>query len=140
MQSCRIRCVEDLLKMFCGGGFALGCVFMVLLEELTSAFGGEAMFYIAGSFTGLSSLLFLTLPHPTNNPTKTDNRTDAALEMKGDGKDGKDTVKEVSRKSLQSHMPSAYTLSCSCLGVLAVGLEARSKVIQFFRSETVLGS
>lgn len=109
-------------QSFNQGGFALGCVFMVLLEELTSAFGGEAMFYIAGSFTGLSSLLFLTLPHPTN-PTKTDNRTDTALEMKGDGKDGKDTVKEASRKPLQSHMPSAYTLSCSCLGVLAVGLE-----------------
>lgn len=133
--------------MFCRGGFALGCVFMVLLEELTSAFGGEAMFYIAGSFTGLSSLLFLTLPHPTD--TKTDNRTDTAdtpdtaLEMKGgkvgkDEKDEKDTVKEANRKSLQSHMPSVYTLSCSCLGVLAVGLEAGSKVIHFFRSETVL--
>lgn len=119
-------------QSFNQGGFALGCVFMVLLEELTSAFGGEAMFYIAGSFTGLSSLLFLTLPHPTN--TKTDNRTDTAdtpdtaLEMKGgkvgkDEKDEKDTVKEANRKSLQSHMPSVYTLSCSCLGVLAVGLE-----------------
>ena len=118
---------------------------MVLLEELTSAFGGEAMFYIAGSFTGLSSLLFLTLPHPTN--TKTDNRTDTAdtaREMKGDGKVGKvgkdvkDTVKEANRKSLRSHMPSVYTLTCSCLGVLAVGLEAGSKVIHFFRSETAL--
>lgn len=145
--SFRIWCAEDSLQMFCRGGFALGCVFMVLLEELTSAFGGEAMFYIAGSFTGLSSLLFLTLPHPTN--TKTDNRTDTAdtpdtaLEMKGgkvgkDEKDEKDTVKEANRKSLQSHMPSVYTLSCSCLGVLAVGLEAGSKVIHFFRSETVL--
>lgn len=84
------------------GGFALGCVFMVLLEEFSSSFGGEMMFYIAGGFTGLSSLLFLILPKAKDEERKVESTT----------------------KSTRN-APSAFTLSCACLGILAVGLEAR---------------
>ena len=92
---------------------------MVLLEEFSSPFGGEAMFYIAGAFTGLSSLLFLTLPSAhdqgkvnTSNTSKTEENSKPKLQPM--------SPEHVSMPL----MPSAFTLSCSCLGVLAVGLEA----------------
>ncbi|CAK9052026.1 unnamed protein product [Durusdinium trenchii] len=93
-------------QSFNQGGFALGCVFMVMLEEISSsAFGGAAMFYIAGGFTGLSSLLFFTLPR-------------APEKAKVSGRSAKGA-----KGARESKMPSAFTLTCSCLGILAVGLE-----------------
>ena len=68
------------------------------------------MFYIAGAVTGLSSLLFLTLPN-----------------AKDDRRDNKIETSKASKASTEEksvRFPSAFTLSCSCLGVLAVGMEA----------------
>lgn len=87
-------------QSFNQGGFAFGCVVMVLLEQLSSAtFGTEVMFYLAGGFTALSSLLFLKLPMLDDKPAPTSNAPRC------------------------SQMPSCFTLTCSGLGILAVGLE-----------------
>lgn len=111
-------------QSFNQGGFALGCVFMVLLEELSSPFGGEAMFYIAGAFTGLSSLLFLTLPS-ADSADDQGKKVNTSKTSKTEEEDSKPKLHnpaspEYVRMPL---MPSAFTLSCSCLGILAVGLE-----------------
>ena len=100
------------------GGFALGCVFMVLLEELSSPFGGEAMFYIAGAFTGLSSLLFLTLPSAQDHSKQVNTSKTSEIE-----ENSKPKLHDPMTPVRVSLMPSGFTLSCSCLGVLAVGLE-----------------
>ncbi|CAE7244308.1 unnamed protein product [Symbiodinium sp. CCMP2456] len=87
-------------QSFNQGGFAFGCVIMVLLEQLSSAtFGTEVMFYLAGGFTALSSLLFLKLPMLDDKPAPASNTPRC------------------------SQMPSCFTLTCSGLGILAVGLE-----------------
>lgn len=115
-------------QSFNQGGFALGCVFMVLLEELSSPFGGEAMFYIAGAFTGLSSLLFLTLPsaHDRHDQGKVNTSNTSKTEENPENSKPKlhDPMTPMSPEHVSMPlMPSAFTLSCSCLGVLAVGLE-----------------
>ena len=92
---------------------------MVLLEELSSPFGGEAMFYIAGVFTGLSSLLFLTLPSAPDQRKVNTSKT-SKIEEHSKPKLHDPSPEHVSMPL----MPSAFTLSCSCLGILAVGLEA----------------
>ena len=82
------------------GGFALGCVSMVLLEEYASeAFGGAAVFYMAGGFTALSAFLFLVLPR---------------LE---------DQQAEKEAGSSQRLSISAFSVAAACLSVLAVGVE-----------------
>ena len=90
-------------QSFNQGGFAFGCVIMVLLEQLSSStFGTQGMFYMAGGFTALSSLLFLKLP---------------VLE------DRDRADRDAPKASRASSLPSCFTLTCSGLGVLAVGLE-----------------
>ena len=102
---------------------------MVLLEELSSPFGGEAMFYIAGAFTGRSSLLFLTLPsaHDRHDQGKVNTSNTSKTEENPENSKPKlhDPMTPMSPEHVSMPlMPSAFTLSCSCLGVLAVGLEA----------------
>ena len=86
------------------GGFALGCVSMVLLEQYGSeAFGGAAVFYMAGGFTALSAFLFLVLPRLEDDFGE--------KEVSDDGQPSK--VVGI----------SWFSVGAAGLGVLAVGVE-----------------
>lgn len=100
---------------------------MVLLGELSSPFGGAAMFYVAGGFTGLSSLLFLILPPAT---AATDKENSNSKEM---SKEDTNAEKSLLPQS-GPRVPSPFTISCTCLGVLAVGLEVGAVVVSHCHS------
>lgn len=88
------------------GGFALGCVSMVLLEQYGSeAFGGAAVFYMAGGFTALSAFLFLVLPRLEDDLVEKDIESNQPSQPK------------------QSLSISAFSIAAAGLGVLAVGVE-----------------
>jgi len=86
---------------FSQGGFACGCVAMLLLGQAFETNAGiEMMFYAAGMITAGCAFLFCTLPQLDEKP-----RPAAAKSESG------------------SQMPDQFTLWCSFLAMLAIGVE-----------------
>eukprot|EP00439_Symbiodinium_sp_Y106_P045909 s1694_g5.t2 len=86
-------------QSFSQGGFAAGCVAMLLLEQaFRQSYGTQMMFFAAGGLTSGAGLIFCALPRLDEKPLAIPASTGASKELR-------------------------FTMACNVLAVMAVGVE-----------------